>query len=184
MNILISSLGRCGSTMLYNAIQCSHKRFSLNVTQLLEGVTKSHCYAPENINGRAIFLIGDPYDIVKTSYRKIIKKEEKNKHFQNFQVPTDYDYQLKILEQDVLRLENHFDSWYTIHNYPCLVFNYEYMWEYHEMLEDYTQHKIVLPKKRNRKPVEITSQQEELIHHTYHSLKQKIDACGPFKIFQ
>lgn len=129
---------------------------------------------------RESYLFGDPYEIVKTSYRKIIHKEEKHHHFKNFQVDTDYTYQLKILEEDVLGLEKQFDSWYNKKlNYPVMVLNYKYMWDYIDDIIKFVGTNFTLPPKRNRKPVTVTDEQEDRIKQTYRSLKEKIDKAEP-----
>lgn len=183
MKILISSLGRCGSTMLYNRIPLSPKRFKVSGDNLKEGLTKSHCYAPNQLDGKAIFLFGNIFDIVKTSYNKIITKVERGVHFQNFQVKTDYEYQLKILTKDVLKLEEHFDSWYKQHDFPCLTMDYNYIWDYKEQIEDFIGMHLTLPDKRKRKSINISDNDQELIYNTYKEFQNKIDDSEKFKIW-
>lgn len=58
MKLLVSSMGRCGSTMLVDKLPIRPKRFQINVEgSIKDGLTKSHCDAPNMIDGKAIYLV-------------------------------------------------------------------------------------------------------------------------------
>lgn len=189
MTMIISSLGRCGSTLLFeNLDKFVFKSFLRDIKYTPnEAIIKTHDYPPNNLPYycKCIFLFGNPYDIVTTSYKKIITQEEGEQHFLNFHVDSSKEYQEQILNKDVLQLEKLFDAWYQKQNYPLLTLRYETMWDHIDDIRKYVDDSTFdLPPKRERKVYkECENMDVESMKQTYLSLYNKIQNAEDFKIW-
>jgi hypothetical protein len=183
--IVLCSLGRCGSTLLFDRIDAERKTFIVDLSNLRgishSCVIKTHDYFPKfwDTDFKFLFMVGDIYDIVASSYAKILSGVEGSQHFMNFKSDHTRDNQLKILDRDVLNLEKHFDSWYdAYHNKNCemMILKYEKLWDNIELVNNFLHTDVQLPERRDRKTgvFQLNEDQKDRIHKTYGSLNNKI----------
>lgn len=192
--IVLCSLGRCGSTLLFDRIVTEKKSFVRdlnNIRGIREScVLKTHDYFPKfwDTDFKFLFMVGNVYDIVASSYMKILSGEEGPNHFLNFKVDPNRDNQLKILDEDVLKLEKHFDSWldaYNNKNCDMMILKYETMWDYINEVNEFLTTDVDLPPIRDRNTGMFNINDEDRqnrIYKTYDPLQDKINNLEDIQI--
>lgn len=180
MRILIASLPRAGSTMLFRAIAgLPHKKttptnpyceFVRDLNQLPnKPFLKTHSPAPDKLpqDVRVIYIYGDPVKSVVSFRNKRwnISSWQKNNWF--------YEHEPDIINKDDLDFEKNFDSWLSIHNYPVLAIRYESLWSYQEILRKYLGFRFKIPKPQIR-TTEVNDDLKEHLERIYSKLIYKM----------
>lgn len=169
--IVIASMGRSGSTLVYDAvvdavIASSPLRrifglkkltadwsWSLGEKTLQNGVVyKTHDY-PDNLSAskvRCVFLFGSCLNAA-TSVHSAIERfgpEWVDKHFEHLKSDGKLN---ELFERDVLGFENQIRCWATTETSPTLCLRFDSLWDNHEMLNDFLSMTVQLPPRRPRK---------------------------------
>lgn len=205
MIVIVGSLGRAGSTLLFRAItrldtfyDLSQKsRFRRDVfKEALEDhcVYKTHDYPPESLSVgvKVIWTFADPFDVV-ASVKAIVSGEDDSfgeygvnfieEHFRNLRAdPADID---KLLDRDAMNLERHFDRWYRPQGFDCLVVRYETMWNNIEKMRSFLDLPLSLPPQRERKHKfsDFTPSEKEKVRKVYGGLREKIMKADDIRAF-
>ena len=205
---VISSLGRSGSSLLDNSIRESDLKNNRNNYfwkthyNPLE-ILNTHITNKKNIKN--IFIFRDPIEIVLSllniyrDNRKEYGVEGKKfiySHCQNMRrdwnepvgvVARNFDK--LIIEEDILKLEQMFDSFVENHRFTTVMINYKKLWENKSKLESYLDTDLEFPPKVNKDKQPkfkefITNDEYNTILTTYKSLSQKINNYPEFSIIE
>jgi hypothetical protein len=169
--IVIASMGRSGSTLVYDAvvdavIASSPLRriiwpkkltadwsWTLGEKALQNGVVyKSHDY-PDRLKGtkaRCLFLFGSCLDAA-TSVHSAIERFGPawvNEHFERLKSDGSFS---ELFDRDVLGFESQIRSWATTEVVPTLCLRFDSLWANNEKLNDFLGMRVRLPPRRPRK---------------------------------
>lgn len=201
--ILIASMGRSGSTIVWEAVRTARAKrillpenfgkrvisgnaWDLTSASLRPGVVyKTHALGhelPKTANAKVVFLYGSASDgaLSILSCKERYGIEWVNKHLTHLRA---YGNLSDVIESDVLRLEEQIDSWIGRQGTPRILINYEYLWECRSELSKFLKLDIQLPEKRERKSKYYL--EEKLItkiKKNYSSLDDKIAKLPKFQI--
>jgi hypothetical protein len=162
MRIVVASMGRCGSTALFNSLReqlgsefqtvylkeyRSHHFLDDNVNYLI----KTHDVARNNrlTDSKVIYLFSSPYDVINSFLAQ--SKKFKVEGFPNFGF-NDYKSDSQLLNFDGLNLEYNFESWYYSNN-KVLFIHYDALFESANQISLFLGREITLPKRVKRKTV-------------------------------
>jgi len=188
---VIAGLGRCGTdlifdatrTAVHNAYGNAHGGFKRCISikgdqpssQLCSHrpgyVYKTHDYpqgVESHINGKFIFMFGDPIDLVLSAQHKTNTEE----HYLNLRVDPRRANTKDYLTEDTMRLEDMFNDWCKLRTPNVLRVRYETMWENLDKINDFLGIEIELPPKRARTTSRVDYPVEDIIkmEKTYHNL--------------
>lgn len=192
--ILIAGLGRCGTTLVRDAIlnNSSYVRAGKFIREIentsfsKNTVYKTHCYPPKSLpeNLKVVFLFGNPIDIVISTHYKI--NEWGRLHHQHLQsdafIPND-----TILNKDTLNLYHQFDQWYKHQPFTFISVKYENLYDQKtvKFLSDYLEIPFILPKFRQRQSYLKNLFLRDNVLACYGSLNDKIEKnTTPFKLWE
>ncbi len=202
--ILVSSMGRAGSTLLFQAIMKSLAidRFPylpLSISRLLchgtmwfpgyklfKGlVHKTHVHGydfPNDTNTKIIYVFCKPSDsvlsVINTKSRR--GKGWINEHFHNLKVNGKFE---DLPYRDVLRLEDHLKGWLSKKSVNILFIRYENIWEYKNEIEEFLNLKINLPEfKLRRELSEEAESFRDICKKNYAEFDKKVDKIPNFSI--
>tara|TARA_A100001011_G_C14132743_1_gene766173 strand:+ start:212 stop:850 length:639 start_codon:yes stop_codon:yes gene_type:complete len=200
---VISSLGRCGSTLLTEAIHkevwgysCPKEHVSdthefivsqENVPSNFAGgkVYKTHIRPVDFPSScKVIFTFGDPVNIIVS----LMQKSNENyqwgwQHFQNLGAAEEWENREDIIEKDILKLENMFDEYYKEQNFDLMCLKYEDFWEprIEEDISDFLGFKFKMPERKNRHAHQLkeflVDDSLEILEKTYSSLSRKVNSA-------
>lgn len=199
--VIVASLGRCGSTWLFNSIRKSLKQESLDKDSLLlrnfsnplqEGICyKTHKMPPDNEcveSSKILFTFGEPTDIIaslKLSFGGLALKT----HFENFGVP--YDKMPLLEKEDVLELEKMFDLYYGAErkDYDLMCLKYDTMHLYEKEISDFLDVEIKLIRESRRTSLYLDKAEKfgidiQNIRKTYGSLSDKVMFADDYRIIK
>lgn len=174
--VIISGIPRCGTTLLARTIA------GLPTGNTWPGntdkVIKQH-YPNVVYPYRAVFLFGD---IVKSIISMVLNRWDKNS-FKNCGCKKSMG-EINIFAQDDLNYEYIFDYWTSTHPCSVLAIRYEKMWNHINEIEKFTQRRIKLPPRKERKTALSMISKAELdsIHKTYDSLILKVKKMPNIKL--
>ena len=196
--IVINSYGRSGSTVLTKSIieslskekklnvknfisrSISDVAWSLREKELKNGmVYKTHDYPPEQkINCRAkfIYIYANPVDVVLSLLRLFdaLGEEWMKEHYEHLNAM--YGDFEKIIYEDQLGLERHFDAWFGETRFQIALVKYEKLWYYQNELSKFLGLSIQLPKFKERKTKDYKdSNIAKTIKQSYQSLIEKVN---------
>jgi len=199
---IVASLGRCGSQLMTEAIHnhvwgfLDHPKPLLSKTRpfireypedFKNGtVYKTHLYPTKfPSNCRVIFTFGDPLDIVLSVLRKSRDPRWALAHFAN--LGADWNDFPKIMQQDVLNLENMFDAFYKKQEFDIMCARYETLWDHESEMSDFLEFDFKMPEKIER----VSNKQRKLLsgdaimtfEKGYSSLIKKINDAENLKIW-
>ena len=203
--ILVSSMGRAGSTLLFQEIMKSlakerYPHLPLSLARLLchgamwfpgnvlfKGfVHKTHVpeyYFPKDTNTKIIYVFCKPSDsvlsVINTKSRRGLGWI--SEHFQNLKVKGNYK---DLAYRDVLMLEDHLMGWLSRKSKNLLIIRYEKIWEYKSEIEEFLNLKINLPKFKLRR--QLSNEADSLrgiCKKNYASLEKKVEKFSDFSIF-
>lgn len=204
---VVASMGRSGSTLVFNAVAKAmarryarvsypdHYKVLREETWTLEGtrfrkglVYKTHDYPGPftmNVPLRAIYLYASPYDVVRSvlACRERYGEAWAAEHFAHLKA--DFALFDRILEQDALRLEEHFAAWVRPQAFPLIAIRYDALWESEEMLGDFLGAPIALPARRERTTAQDMAEtaSSEAFLKTYEALDRRISAMPAVNVF-
>ena len=208
-NVVICSLGRCGSTHLYRSVlktghykkrlirKGKRKGFIRNINDLNsidvdECCFKSHDFAPEYLpeGTKVVFLFGNPRHIIvsiKNNENRLGRNTWIKRHFLNLN--SDFSKYPQMLEKDVLNLEKNFDSYNSTHNYDILSVRYETMWNYQDEIGEFVGvDNLDLGKLKERDSVsalnDMSEEDVKMINKTYSSLISKIEQAPDINLLK
>lgn len=202
--ILVSSMGRSGSTLLFQAIMQSlakerfpylpvklgkllcHGTMWFPGYKLFKGlVHKTHVpasYFPDQTNAKVIYIFCTPSDSVLSVINTKSKRGIKwiYEHFHNLRVKGNYEDLAYI---DVLRIEDHINGWLSKKSANILIIRYEKLWEYKSSIEEFLNLKITLPEfKLRRKLLDEAQSLREVCKRNYADLDKKVHNYTDFSI--
>jgi len=168
--IVIGSVGRAGSTMLFeNTVESCIRayygpRFSRFLNRVIADeawdltrplsdgcIYKTHDY-PSALNGRnvkVIYLFAKPSDSAFSAWCKgrSAGRQWQEAHMRHLGAEGDF---LDIPRKDVLALGRHIQAWAAPQCFPVLRIRYEYIWEYEKYLSEFYGFHLQLPAQRER----------------------------------
>lgn len=188
---IIAGLGRCGTTLVQQALIETHavikskqflSRFSDESKYVTGTIHKTHDLPPATLpsNVKLIFMFGDPRNAALSGYRAF----SKNKHFAHIGV-TEIPDREDIFSKDILRLEAHFDTWQQQQGFDFISIRYEslYARETQAMLAEYLGFRVNLPPYRQRSTDWQQHDRRDELETTYSGLNAKIEAAANCKIW-
>lgn len=192
--IVVGSLGRAGSTVLYQSIgqtmQYKLTNFQNNLSncEYKKGyVYKTHDFPPSNPLNHVKFIwtFADPYEVVLSVLNQEDKKGLKwiKNHFEHLN--GEFDKYDDIYDYDALHLEGHFDKWYKKHNFDLLTIKYRSIWEQQRKLSRFTDVYIDLPVFNDREDrfSKLNQDKKDRLRDTYGNLHDKINKAKDLKIW-
>lgn len=187
--VLVASVPRCGSTLLFRAV-AGHPpgrhfprgnkdcQFITSLDNIPDTpFLKTHSPAPEELPNdlRVIFIFGNPIQAVWSTWEKRFKR----RHFEicgyRGEEPPD------ILHRDDLGYERIFDSWMQIQSPQVARIRYERLWENKHLIEEFIGRPIVLPPHRTRQ-TDVPAETRRLLATTYASLCEKSELARDFSV--
>lgn len=204
--VIVASIGRSGSTLLTRSIReatvktrfgsfaplfekCSKGNgFDLKSTFLENGlVYKTHALPGELSsakNPKVIFVFGNAADAILS----VAQKGEElggwwvTKHLDNLRASGPFE---KVLEEDVLRIEEQIREWGDRDDIERLMIKYDSIWECHGIIEEFLRLKISLPERRERsKKEDLSSVDVEAVRNAYSRLDEWIDSLPGCKVLK
>lgn len=169
--IIIASMGRSGSTLVYDAVRhamaiarfgpfasqglrvVSDPAWDLGSQKYNSGVVyKTHGFAhelPGDCGAKVIFLFGSASDAALSVLACQSKYGDEwiKKHFIHLRANGSFD---ALAERDVLRFEDQLDSWTSPHGTSRLLLHYDALWECSGTLSEFCGFPVKLPPRRER----------------------------------
>ena len=149
-------------------------------------IYKTHDYPdivnfPESI--RVIFMFGNVVDTVLSLSKRMNRFYDtlsKVYHSENM------IHTASMFHDDILNLENLFDTWYKSHSFPLITIRYEtlYSERTQKMLTDFLGFRVKFPPYRKRKTDQLSFSYRDTVIKTYASLSQKIELAEDCKIWE
>lgn len=192
--IIVGSLGRSGSTALYQSIGQTIKysltdfQSNLNSCQYNKGyVYKTHDFPPDNPpeHTKFIWTFSDPYEIVLSVLNQENEKGMQwiKNHFDHLNGEfSRYD---DILDYDAFHLEEHFDKWYKQQDFDLLTIKYRDIWKKQRQLSRFVGNNVDLPifSDREDRFSKLDKDKKKRIKNTYGELHSKVNRADNFKIW-
>ena len=188
--ILVGGLGRCGTTLLFDAVLKSSYRYSRGRPFVVDIATfdfkkshvyKSHDLAPKALppHVRPIFMFGNPMNaaISAASFGEEHYIHIRSPHFAN---------RHKIFEQDVLLLEACFDSWMRNQSFEFASVRYENLYEDEVVagLNQFLDLELNLPNRRKRATDWLAHEKKDDMRKCYEFIAIKVQAAPAFKVWK
>jgi len=191
-SVVIAGMGRCGTTLLYDALRRRGFRGSRFVPSQQEvqrfrtgHVYKTHDFPPPSLPDyvRLIFLFGNPMDIVISTHRKINEWGAlHHRHLRSalFQ-PND-----SVFQHDTLRLHEHFEQWYRRQPFPFLSLRYESLFDAptRDALEHYLGFHVPLPQFRKRDADWSNHPQRDRLWRLYGDLYEAVNRVEDVRLWR
>jgi len=191
MNVLVlASMGRCGSTLLFKALGANFDRikFDKDLKSIYDDGTlvKTHDFALDEMqNYKAIYLFGDPRDVAISAHTK--GKVNTNKHYSHMHASMNYKKargrDQSFFNKDTLRLSDNFNSWYKQQSCPLITIKYETLYDNLDVLNDFLGFEVILPPHRQRSTNWSTHPKSKILSETYEKLIKQIEAADQIKIW-
>lgn len=169
--IVVSSMGRSGSTLCTNAIADAvakrsfgargrwlRKATRVDAWNLAEDrlapnkVHKTHALPtelPDDFNGRVVFVFGLASDaalsVVSCKHR--YGDDWISKHFRHLRAVGSFE---ELGQRDVLRFEEQIDGWTTLTGQDVLALRYDSLWDNVDVLSEFLGFEVKLPEQRPR----------------------------------
>lgn len=196
-SIIINSYGRSGSTVLTKSILASIVRelpfrkanfvkssfsreaWDLDSVRLQNGaVYKTHDYPPKVVPSgsfKMLYTFANPIEVVTSIKRLNAEKgmDWINSHLDHLKV-VDANID-EIVNQDILELEKHLNTWLKEERFPVMFLNYETMWDYQSEIAEFLGFNFELPRFKQRKSnVDRDEENYSELEETYGSLILRI----------
>lgn len=193
--ILIASMGRSGSTLIFEAVaeHLARDLFSspafalkrvvrgfawrLDEDPIIQGVVyKTHDLSRNltpNVPLKAVFVFCAASDSV-LSVRRCYEKFGAawvDEHFEHLRADGDFE---ELLERDVLRIADQIDCWTQEDRFDVLALRYETLWQQEETLSDYLGFRVRLPPRRTRQSLDLDPGLVRTARKTYEHLDRRI----------
>jgi hypothetical protein len=162
MNIILPSMGRCGSESLFHAIQEALPDYDHNFYRSLckvnfksHTIIKTHDIAPECLpcDCKVIYTFGDVHIISSSVMAQ--DKEWKKLHFYHFHKEF-VNNEISLIKQDGLGLRDNLKSWYSRYKGKILFLHYDYLFESQKLISKYLGVEVKLPERSKRETRRIT----------------------------
>lgn len=194
--VIVASMGRSGSTALYNSIAKTVGYSSRNIrfVKRLDDcdyekgkIYKTHDFPPDNAPDHAKFIwtFADPYEVMLS----VINQESNDdfsikQHFYNLRA--NYNFYHNVYYADVMRLEEHFDQWYREHSFDLLTVKYHSIWNRERDISRFIGISFNLPPffPRQERINKIDEHKRELLGNTYKDLYEKVERAEDIKIWE
>lgn len=172
--VLVASIPRCGSTMLFRAI-AGLEPGSTMPEDYAGPHHKSHTFAPDSFAGRAdvaVFLFGD----VLPSVASTRKYRYTQQHFENCGAGQLSPQEVDIYDADHLNFERMFDAWMAKTAIPHVCVRYGQIHALAPIISELIGVPFSLPKKHRRRtqPADMAQEERCRIRRAYASLIHKI----------
>ena len=188
---IVAGLGRCGTTLMYNAITKTSNatkekkflaRFGEQDRYVKGTIYKTHDLPPAHLppHVKLVFMFGNPMNAALSGFHEF----EDDRHYHH--VGSDrFGHRENIFTEDILLLEKHFDSWYRPQNFEFIAIRYESLYEEQtlDMLEEYLGFRVALPPFRKRKTNWESHPMKDSLQKTYSRLDAKIRAAEACRIW-
>lgn len=193
--ILCASIGRVGSSLLYQSIiqararsifgsftpsdtaLLSHACWDLGRESIRPGyVVKTHdlpYHLVATTPMKVVFLFGRPSDTVLSVLRRVRDRGPTwhQRHWRHMHAMGDF---ADVIERDVMRLEEQIDAWPAVTGIPVLAINYEAIWAVQPILEDFLGFAVPLPTRRDRSFDDMDPLIVSRVRHAYARLDDKV----------
>jgi hypothetical protein len=192
-SVVVAGLGRCGTTLLYNALRehgyCApDNSFLVDFAVLSDAPTgsvyKTHAYPPASLprNMKLIWLFGDPRNIALSVHNKM--NEWGRRHHAHLQ-SSGYEPNTSVLRRDTLGLGEHFEAWYRRQNFPFVSVRYERLRadEVQDALASFLVFRVDLPRREERKAHWDQSGFVDTLNAVYGSLAERIESAENIRIW-
>ena len=172
--VLVASMPRCGSTMLFRAI-AGLEQGSTMPTDYSGPHLKSHTFSPDRFGGQvdvAVFLFGDvPASVVSTRNHRYTQE-----HFENCGAGHLSPNKVDIYDADHLNFEEMFDAWMARTAIPHVCVRYGQVHALAPTIAGLIGVPFSLPPKRRRRtqPMDIPQEDRNWIRRAYGSLIDKV----------
>ena len=175
--IIVAGMGRCGTSLVLNAIQKATDTGHRWVTHLESAprlsrkIIKTHDFAPQRrlpSHIKFVYLFGNPMQIVCSCESK--GPDFINKHYPHMNAnPTDHP---QVFSKDTMRLGDNVRSWFGASGIDILYLRYETLWDHNSEISDFLGFTVTLPPYRARKSNWLDHPQSGALQDTYGELNQ------------
>lgn len=189
--VVITSMGRSGSTVLFYSIEGSlrsHSGFYRTLSDCgyrFGRVYKTHGYPPENYSNDPLFIwtFSDPFEIILSLKRRAeINLGWTKGHFENMG-GVSYEDCENLFKEDCLALEEQFKKWHKEQSFPLVTVKYRAIWKNERKIEEFLQREVNLPpfSPRKKRFPKLSEKNRQEIKNTYKSLREKWKEVPDFK---
>jgi hypothetical protein len=195
-SLVVASMGRSGSTLLYNAVSDAMTRSSpvgphmarrvvrdvawdLGSARLQRGVVyKTHDAAKDSLDGddvRAIFVFGPASDSALSviSCRDRFGEAWVREHFKHLHADGSTE---DLLHRDALGFRRLIESWTIARPYPILLLHYHHLWECQRQISDFIGAPVLLPDQRARRHSHLEASTIQQVRRNFQELDSWISA--------
>ena len=189
--VIVAGLGRCGTTLLYGAIEDRITNPSGFVIDLdshcfANDLIKTHDYPPEvhlPEGTKVVFMFGNIVDTILSTTDQI--NDWGQWHYRHVRTPQAYRVNTDLYTNDDLRLEELFDAWYRPQQFDLLTLRYESLYQPGVMqtVQEYLGLTFSLPAYRPRSTNQQAHPATLTVANTYASLSRKIEDAEDVKVW-
>lgn len=189
-SVIVAGLGRCGTTLLFDACRRAVSNEALFVVDLERHtfgnqVIKTHDHPPDLLpsDTKVIFMYGDVINTVVSTTAQI--NDWGTWHFRHMHATTPFPPYEQLYFEDQLGLETQFDAWYCSQPFDLMTVRYESLYkpETIGMLRAFTGINLRLPAYRPRKTDGANHSVAPQLRRVYRSLISKIDEAADCKVW-
>lgn len=204
--VIVASMGRSGSTLIFKAIRdaysdarfgpdskfgrrmVSDEAWDLDRVRYRRGVVyKTHGFAhelPPNAGAKVIFLVGSASD---AALSVLACRDSKGPqwiadHLLHLRAQGSFD---ELATRDVLRFGEQLDSWTGPHDAERLILHYDALWDCVDVLSEFVGVSVKLPPRRARSgAVAADAKTTAIFRATYAELDARIEAMSAYRIIK
>lgn len=186
---IAAGLGRCGTSLVTRVLAEAFGYEYTWVTDLdvtrrwKHKVFKTHDYAPARAYPgvfKFIYLFGNPMNIacsVDLKGQRFVDQHYLHLH-------SDPALHPQWQDRDTMKLAENLDSWHRSHEFDLLTLRYETLFDNGAAIEEFVEHKIVMPEFRNRKANWEEHSAADRIGRTYAELNETINRAEDARIWR
>ena len=168
--VKLSSIGRCGTTMLYHYLIRS-----INPRD----ISMNHSLPIKHWAGKCIFLFGDPRNSTVSAHKPM---KSLVGHYNN--LGGDFNKRERWYLEDTLKLERLFDAWYQPQPFSFISVRYETIWDNLDVLGKYLNIDFSnFPKKQERESDWRKHSRAKELEKTFAPLVNKMAKAEDIKIW-
>lgn len=190
--LVVTSFGRSGSTVLFNALIQSAARGTgkqrLAAQAIIRGTAwdlhrrlargrcyKTHDYPTDRLlppSAKVLYVFGDPIDATLSvlHFAEIGKLEWLDEHATHLRAHS-FDH-TKLVIEDTLEIERHLRVWLEYKQCDVAMIRYETMWENVDWISEFVGYRVILPEKRDRNPKSAGTKKRRCLEETFVSMKE------------
>jgi hypothetical protein len=190
--VVVAGLGRCGTTLIHDAIIHSSIRYRISGTFAVDlertafkrsYVYKTHDFPPDHLPAdvKVIYMFGNPMDAAVSAFKAF---SEQSKHYRHVKSPYSAEHG-RMFEKDVMLMEEHFDRWMQRQAFSFLSVRYESIYDQGvaRAISEYLGVEITLPPRLARRSSWQDHPDRQKLLATYGSLAAKVSEAPNVRLW-